>query len=186
MHALLRGLDRVDGWISRFEAWCLSASILLMALNTVVNVFGRYLFSQSLYFSEELNQILMVIVTFMGLGYVTRKGRHIRMSAFYDLLNDRRKKALMLVITFSTALTLFLLSYYACLYVAKVAQRGMITAALQIPVYWTLLVVPLGLFIGGLQYGLAFIKNLQSRDIFLSFSALDVYDETSAAGEVSP
>lgn len=178
LHILNRALTRADNWVHRLEAVCLSGGILLMAINTIVNVFGRYLFSQSLYFSEELNQILMVVITFMGLGYVTRKGRHIRMSAIYDLLPDAWKKRLMLLITLTTALTLFLLSYYAYTYVAQVARRGMITAALQIPMYWTLLVVPLGFFIAGLQYSLAFIRNLQSRDIFLSFSALDVYDES--------
>jgi len=175
---LLHYLNHADRWLGRLEAFCLKSGILLMALNTITNVFGRYVFSQSLYFSEELNQILMVIVTFMGLGYVTRKGRHIRMSAIYDVMGDRHKKWVMLAITLSTALTLFLLSYYAGAYVAKLARRGMVTAALQIPVYWTLLVVPLGFFIGGLQYSLAFIKNLQSRDIFLSYNALDVYDES--------
>lgn len=178
INMLNRVLTRTDHWIHKLEAICLSGGILLMAINTIVNVFGRYMFSHSLYFSEELNQILMVVVTFMGLGYVTRQGRHIRMSAIYDLLPDGYKKALMLLITLSTALTMFLLSYYAYAYVDKTAQRGMITAALQIPMYWTLIVVPVGFFIAGLQYSLAFVRNLQNRDIFLSFSALDVYDDT--------
>ena len=118
---LLHYLNHADRWLGRLEAFCLKSGILLMALNTITNVFGRYVFSQSLYFSEELNQILMVIVTFMGLGYVTRKGRHIRMSAIYDVMGDRHKKWVMLAITLSTALTLFLLSYYAGAYVAKLA-----------------------------------------------------------------
>jgi TRAP-type C4-dicarboxylate transport system permease small subunit len=176
-HQLFNRLNRIDSWIGRIEAFSLSAGILLMAFNTICNVFGRYLFSQSLYFSEEVNQMLMVLITFMGLGYVTRKGRHIRMSAIYDALSDQKKKLLMLLITLSAAITLFLLSYYASLYVAKVARRGMITAALQIPMYWTLIVVPLGFFIAGLQYILAFIRNLKSTDIYLSYHALDVYDE---------
>ncbi|MFP2769015.1 TRAP transporter small permease [Oceanisphaera sp. KMM 10153] len=179
-HLLERCLIRIDRGLKGLEVTCLAGGVLLMALNTIVNVLGRYLFSQSLYFSEELNQILMVVITFMGLGYVTRQGRHIRMSAIYDQLGNRHKKGLMLLITLSTAVTLYLLSYYAFLYVAKIAQRGMLTAALQIPMYWTLLVVPLGLFIGGQQYSLAFVRNLQSRDVFLSFHALDIYDDSQA------
>lgn len=178
MQLLIRCLERLDGWMSRLEVFCLSAGILLMAVNTIANVFGRYLFSQSIYFSEELNQALMILITFMGLGYVTRKGRHIRMSALYDVLSDRNKKLLMLVITLTTAVTLFVLSYYAYAYVVGVARRGTIVATLQIPLYWTLIVVPLGLFVGGVQYVLAFVKNLQSRNVYLSFSALDVYDES--------
>lgn len=178
MNIIISYLEKIDGWLYRLEIFCLSTSIMLMAANTIINVFGRYVFSNSLYFSEELNQILMVVVTFMGLGYVTRKGRHIRMSAIYDALSDKGKKYIMLIITLTTAATLFLLSYYAYSYVFSVAHRGTLTPSLQIPLYWTLIVVPLGLFIGGIQYSLAFIKNLQTKDVYLSFYELDVYDES--------
>ena len=78
---LNRVLRIVDNIILKAEVYVLSCGIIIMALNSIANVFGRYVFSHSLYFSEELNVFLMIIITFIGLGYVTRKGRHIRMSA---------------------------------------------------------------------------------------------------------
>ncbi len=85
-------LTRLDIWIGRIEACILSIAIIAMATNSIANVFGRYVFNQSLYFSDELNQFLIVIITFMGLGYITRKGKHIRMSAFYDMLAPAGRK----------------------------------------------------------------------------------------------
>jgi C4-dicarboxylate transporter DctQ subunit len=87
----MRFLAVVDNGIARFEAFVLAFGVLLMAANSIANVVGRFVFAQSIYFTEELNQFLIVLVTFVGLGYAARKGRHIRMSAVYDQLSDRQR-----------------------------------------------------------------------------------------------
>jgi TRAP-type C4-dicarboxylate transport system permease small subunit len=61
----------------KLEAFVISAGILLMMINSVINAMGRYFFNHSLYFSEELNQFLIVIVTFVGFAYAVRMGRNI-------------------------------------------------------------------------------------------------------------
>ncbi len=53
-------LGKIDSAIGRIEVFILSWGILLMAVNTIANVFGRYVFSQSIYFSEELNEFLIL------------------------------------------------------------------------------------------------------------------------------
>ncbi|MDX1541363.1 MAG: TRAP transporter small permease subunit, partial [Geminicoccaceae bacterium] len=77
----MRVLAAIDRGIASFEAVVLALGIILMAANSIANVIGRFVFAQSIYFSEELNQFLIVLVTFVGIGYAARKGRHIRMSA---------------------------------------------------------------------------------------------------------
>lgn len=160
----------------KFEVIVLSYGILLMALNSVANVFGRYLFGQSLYFSEELNQLLIVMITFVGLGYATHQGRHIRMSALYDQLPHRGKKWLMLMICAVTAAVMFLLAYYAFRYVGKVYQLGRVTPALRLPLYLAYLWVPLGFVVTGMHYVLALVRNLQESDVYLSYHVPDVHD----------
>jgi TRAP-type C4-dicarboxylate transport system permease small subunit len=173
-----RVLHLVDSGIARFEAVVLAYGVILMAINSVANVFGRYVFSQSIYFSEELNQFLIVLITFVGLGYAARKGRHIRMSALYDQLSDRNKKILMIFIAAVTCVVMFVLAYYSYKYVARVAKLGKVTPALQVPLYLTYLWVPVGFVITGIQYLLTVVKNLQSRDVYISYEQVDVYDET--------
>ena len=73
--SLARLLLTVDHAIARFEGWVLAYGVLLMALNTVANVVARRL-GQSFYFTEELNQFLMVLITFVGIGYAARRARH--------------------------------------------------------------------------------------------------------------
>lgn len=172
-------LTRLDLWIGRIEASILSLAIIAMAANTIANVFGRYLFNQSLYFSDELNQFLIVIITFMGLGYITRKGKHIRMSAFYDMLSARWQKIFMIVIALLTSAVMFVLAWYALEYVLKIARRGRVTPALQFPLYLTYVWVALGLLIGAIQYLLTAIKNFDPQDdtVYISYTMIDEYDD---------
>lgn len=175
-------LRRLDDGIAGIEATITGLAILAMALNTIANVLGRYVFSQSIYFSEELNEILMVTVTFVGLGYVTRKGRHIRMSALYDMVPERPRRWLMAAISLTTALAMLLLAWHAWEYVAKVAARGRLTPAMQIPLWWTYVAVVVGLALTGLQYLLAVWANLTRREgVWISFSETDDYEDPELA-----
>ncbi len=170
--------NQTDRCIDRAEAFILSSGVIIMAVNTIANVFGRYLFSQSIYFTEELNEFLIITITFMGLGYVTRKGRHIRMSAFYDILPLYPKKILMIIIASSTAAVMFLLTWYAAEYVMKIAHRGRVTPALQLPLYLTYLWVVIGFMLTGIQYLLTAIKNISpGDDVYISFTTVDRYED---------
>ena len=173
----MRILAAVDHGIARVEAFVLAFGVLLMAANSIANVVGRFVFSQSIYFTEELNQFLIVLVTFVGLGYAARKGRHIRMSAVYDQLSDRQRKVMMILIAGVTAAVMFVLAYYSYVYVVRVATLGKVTPSLQVPLYLTYFWVPLGFIITGIQYVMTVVKNLQSDDIYISYEQVDSYDE---------
>ncbi|MTI01979.1 TRAP transporter small permease [Roseibium sp. RKSG952] len=179
-------LGKIDAVIGRIEVWILGWGIILMAANTIANVFGRYVFNQSIYFSEELNEFLIVIVTFMGLGYATRKGIHIRMSAIYDALPIKIRKGLMLVIAATTAIVMAVLAWYALEYVQKVASRGRITPALQLPLYLTYVWVVVGLSLASFQYLLTAIRNLNfaEEEVYVSYLEVDSYEDPETAAAI--
>ena len=172
-HPLLRFLQSVNRAIALLEGWALSWGILLMVGLGTANVLGRNLFDHSLSFAEEINQMLIVVVTFLGVGYAARQGRHIRMTALYDQPGRRVQRILMVTIACATAALLFALSYYAAVYVAHVRSVGSVTPGLQLPLYLVYLAVPLGLALGGVQYALTAIRNLTSDGVFLSFDRRD-------------
>ncbi|MGB0902251.1 TRAP transporter small permease [Halocynthiibacter sp.] len=179
-------LGKIDAAIGRVEIWILSWGVILMAVNTIANVFGRYVFNQSIYFSEELNEFLIIIVTFMGLGYATRKGIHIRMSAIYDALPPKIRKGLMVVIAATTSVMMAILAWYAFEYVQKVASRGRITPALQLPLYLTYIWVVIGLAMASFQYLLTAIRNLNfaEEEIYVSYLEVDSYEDPETAAAI--
>jgi TRAP-type C4-dicarboxylate transport system permease small subunit len=177
----MRVLAAIDRGIAGFEAVVLSIGIILMAANSIANVVGRFVFAQSIYFSEELNQFLIVLVTFVGIGYAARKGRHIRMSAIYDQLGDRGRKVMMIIIAGVTASIMFALAWFSYEYVARLAKLGKVTPSLQIPLYLTYLWVPIGFLITGIQYLLTVVQNLRSEDVWISYEQVDSYEEVENA-----
>lgn len=171
-------LGWIDSLISRFESFALAAGVLLMAFNTCANVIGRFGFGHSFFFTEELNRAIIVLITFAGIGYAARHGRHIRMSAIYDALPFMGRKVLMIVISIITAAAMFALCYFSLVYISDVAKSGRVLSSLQIEVWWIYVWVPLGFFVTGTQYALTAIKNIVEKDIYLSTNVLDGYEET--------
>jgi TRAP-type C4-dicarboxylate transport system permease small subunit len=169
-------LGLIDDAVARVESVLLAAGVLLMALNTIANVVGRFAFQSSLFFSEELNRILIILITFAGISYAARQGRHIRMSAIYDALPPRGRKWMMVLIATVTAALMFALCWWSVGYILTQAGRGRLLPALQIPVWWTLVWVPVGFFMTGLQYALTAVKNVTSPDIYLSTAVLEGYE----------
>ncbi|MED5389625.1 MAG: TRAP transporter small permease [Pseudomonadota bacterium] len=170
-------LGTLDNAIANVEAVILATGVLLMALNTVANVVGRFALGESLHFSEEVNRILIVLITFAGLGYAARHGRHIRMSAIYDVFPSSVRRVMMILITFVTSAVMFFLCWYSVSYIHSVYETGRVLPTLGFPIYLIYLWVPVGLAITGIQYFMAGIKNLFSRDVYLSTTVLDGYDE---------
>ncbi|MBY5929050.1 TRAP transporter small permease [Halomonas sp. DP8Y7-3] len=178
-HSGLPGfLGTIDNAISKLEAAILAVGVLLMAANTIINVIGRFVFGESIFFSGELNRILIIMITFAGIGYAARHGRHIRMSAIYDALPVGGRRVLMVVIALFTSLVMFFLLYYSVIYILDLYDKGRILPALGIPIFWIYLWVPLGFLITGIQYLLTAIKNLTSHDVYLSTGVVDGYKDT--------
>jgi TRAP-type C4-dicarboxylate transport system permease small subunit len=99
------------------------------------------------------------------------------MTAVYDQLPKRMRKALMAAITAATSAILLALAWYAASYVRTLHELGGIYPALRVPFFVVYAVAPAGLFLAGVQYGLAALRNLTEPEIYLSVETKDEYEE---------
>lgn len=175
----------MDEQIHKFEGFILAFGVLAMACNTIAAVISRFIFNDALTFTDELNMIFIVVVTFAGLSYAARKGRHIRMSALYDAMPKTYRKVLMMLIASSTSVFMFVLCYYSYNYILDVYESGRILPALGIPVFYIYLWVPVGFFITALQYAFTVIKNIKEEDVYVSTNLHDGYCNTPSQDEGS-
>jgi len=171
--------------IQKIEAWLLAASMIGIAVLTIVNVFTRTVLNFSLASAEELSQFFMIVVTFVGLSYAASKGRHIRMTAIYDLLPHRPRKALAIAISGTTALLMFFLAYQSAHYARIVADLGSESPVLQVPLFIVYLAAPLGLTLAGIQYALTVVRNVRDPEVYLSFERTDAYEPEEAREQLA-
>ena len=167
---LLHTLSRVS---AKIEEFIVGFSILLIMLNSTAHAMGRYFFGKSLFFAEELNQFLIVSVTFIGFAYAVRKGRNIRMTAVYDALGHKARKAITLLIGASTSALMFYLAYKAYFYVVELKDINRLSPALEFPVYLVYAIIPVGFVLAGVQYLIGFVMNLLHREIYLSYEVVE-------------
>lgn len=160
-------MKRLNASIARIEEFILSYAVIIMAIILIGNVISRSVFNRSWTFAEETGSHLIIVTTFLGISYAARKGRHIRMSAFFDLLPYRLQKIFILFISLFTALVLFYLAYLSLQYTITVYSMGRITAALRLPAYIIVAVVPLGFSLGGIQYLINFILNIKEKEVLI-------------------
>ncbi|WP_085907325.1 TRAP transporter small permease [Kiloniella majae] len=165
--------EKINKLTETLEKLVVFSAILLMMINSTANAIGRYAFDKSLYFSEELNQFLIVTITFIGFAYAVRMGRNIRMTALYDTFGPVAKKVVSTLISLTTAMLMFYLAYKAVFYVVELHEINRLSPALQLPVYTVYAIIPLGLGVAGLQYLIAFLMNVTHKEIYLSYDVTD-------------
>ena len=182
INPILKALDYIDVLISKFEGIMLAVGVIAMTINTIAAVISRFVFNNAITFTDELNVIFIVVVTYAGLSYAARNGRHIRMSAIYDAMPAKIRKALMVLMASVTSATMFFLSYYSYYYIVEVYDSGRILPALGLPVFYIYLWVPVGFIITGLQYGFTVVKNLTESDVYLSTNVRDGYADADDKG----
>lgn len=170
-------LNKINNFFCKIEEFVLTYGVIGLAVITIGNVVSRKFFNHSWSFAEEVSQFILVIMTFMGVGYAARKGRHIRMTAFYEMANEKVKKAVMLIISISMTVLLLYLAWYAWEYVMNVMNTGRVTPVLRAPFYLAIIWAPIGLVMGAVQYFLTFIKNLTHKEVWLSFEEKTEYKE---------
>jgi len=164
--AVLNFIDRV---LYHIEEKALAFSIIFMALILIGNVVLRC-FNSSIASTEELCQFLIFFVTFLGTCFAARKGMHIRMSLLNDILKGKAKKALAIIVALVSAAVMFYVAYLSFRYVMKISTLNRVSPILQWPVQYIWIVMPIGMFLTGIQYLLAFIRNLTSPGCWISFT----------------
>lgn len=170
----------IDRALLRIETFVVGAGILGIAAMSITNVVARNLLGGSLAFAEEVNQALMVWITFAGLGLGARRARHIRMAAFYDQLRGPARKVCWMAIAGGTFSLLGVLAWLAVRYVVATFAVGGVTPALRAPLWLVYAAVPVGLALGALEYALTFVRNVTTEGIHASF---ELEEGTSDGGE---
>ncbi len=156
----IRGMDL-------WEEGIMGGGVFFISALLFVNVIGRQ-FGHSIIPAEELAYMAMILITFFGVSYATRKGRHIRMGALLELGTWKVKKIMVLIEGFVGGGLLFYLGYLAILYTINLVVLQRITIALLWP-YWMFSIwIVMGLLLGGIHYVRTLVKNIREKEIWLS------------------
>lgn len=156
--------------IVRLLDYCEEGLIVLcltfMTVMNFVNVVSRYCFTNSFSFTEEITIITFVWASMLGIAAGYRRMAHLGMSYFVELAPRKAQACLAL---FSMACSLAMIGFMVSEGITMVDNQIMLgakTAALEIPLFFQGLAIPVGgVFIAfrTLQAGFITYKNLAAE-----------------------
>lgn len=170
---VLRKLDKV---LSAIEENALSLGTIGMMVVLILNFLGRYVFGVGVAWTEEVGKLCMVIVTYLGLSYVTRLARHINMTVFTERLSQKSQRILQIILNFTSSAFFIYLCYSAVRYAMIVRKTGRVTTTLRIPVHFFLLMMAVGLLFTAIRFLQIGALNIMHKE--------DVYYCTEHPGAV--
>jgi TRAP-type C4-dicarboxylate transport system permease small subunit len=162
----MRILRRTYKFLAHLEGFIVAGGILVISASVLVNVFCREA-GIILIGAEEIAQFAMIWLTFFGTGLCARKGIHICMNALLDKIPEKQRKGVIVVICAITGVFSIILGYLGVLLTMAVFSRGQVSPALRIPVWYFYMCAPMGFFLTGLHYLLAFMRNLREKGLYL-------------------
>jgi len=143
---LLRGAHGLIAVIRATAAILLAASV---AIN-FANIIGRYFFSVSIQWAEEIMLFLMIGCVFLGSGAVGWSRRQIRMDAFVALLPPTARQFLEVVVELVEIATCFFLAVLAWPVVSMLAELDQRSQAANFPLVIPQATMPIGFVLMGL------------------------------------
>ena len=128
----------------KFEEYTLVFILILMVILVFVQIIMRYVFQNSLYWSEELSRYLFLWLIWIGTSFALREHRHISLKIFANIFS---KKILIYIEFFSLLFWFvfcFLMAYKGIELALILFYRGQTSPALGIPMAYVYLSMPIG------------------------------------------
>ncbi len=126
------------------EEWFLAISLGAMLLLNFGNVLSRYFLNLSMSFTEEITTNLFVWSCFLGASAAAKRGAHLGLSVFTDLLPAKWQRLVALIVSIMSLVLFAVIIWTSIGMVNSQLASSQTTPALGIP-EWTMgIAVPVG------------------------------------------
>jgi TRAP-type C4-dicarboxylate transport system permease small subunit len=162
----LQLLTWIDRWILEgFEKGIIGLGLIILCIIVFTNVISRYIFDYSPVWGDELPRYMMVWITFIGMAHCVRKGAHVSMDMIFEKLSIKvKKKAYLFILVVSFAFSL-LLAYKGWGLSQKVFTLNQKSVALEIPMGYIYLAIPIGALLMAKNFAHLLYQNLTSTEL---------------------
>lgn len=161
MYTLLKRINKTANKVAKF---IVSFSFGSMTVLIFMQVIFRYVFKESLSWSEELARYLFIWLTFIGASIATREKTHINVAMFIDNIKSAKTKKIFVIFANLLSMAfLGVLTYYGFSIATQILQFKQVSSSMPfLYVGIVYFAVPLGsllMFLNLIEINLAVIKG---------------------------
>lgn len=138
-------------FMKNIEGVFASLALAVMFLSIIIQVFFRYVLSDSLDWPEEVARYCFITAVFIGLGFVSRRGRHLEISAIKIYAPRAVARLCFYISTVISVAFAVLMVFWGIEMTRFVYDSGQVCAAVQMPTYMLYISVPVGMAVMALR-----------------------------------
>ena len=134
----------VSKFLDNFEEYFCVWTMAIMTVIVFIQVVMRYVFSNSLSWSEELARFIFLWLSWMGASYAVKERSHFRVEMFANMTKGKTRiyfEYMILIVWFVFS---FFLAWQGTMLLIFLQETGQESAAMQIPMTWPYASVPIG------------------------------------------
>ena len=135
-------LNRINSVIDRCLRIAVTVTLGSMLVLIFAQVIFRYVFHNSLAFSEELARFLFVWTVFLGIPVVQRMGGHMTVGVITERISGMPLKVLRTIADVLTVIFMFIILKNGILMIERTSFQT--SAAMQIPMSYVYYALPIG------------------------------------------
>jgi C4-dicarboxylate transporter DctQ subunit len=149
--------------VRRFEESLVATGIAAASVVLFINVVLRYFFNSGWTWAEEFTRYTIVWIVFIGGSICVRKGMHLAVDALAIRFSESGQRLLrMFVDAVCVLFCVYLIRYgYEAVLLAYEAEQ--ITAALEMPMHYVYLAIPVGGFLMAIRFTQDFFLALRGE-----------------------
>lgn len=155
-------MKKIVSLYNRLEEYFLTYSMIIMVLIVFVQVIFRYVFNNSLSWSEELVRYIFMWQVWLGASLGMRINEHIRVDMFVKKLPLVGQKVIDVIVTVGILCFYFFLIWYGFVYLKDVIAKNMLSTALRLPLAFVYVSLPFGSVVIVLRYFAVLIGQVKA------------------------
>lgn len=128
----------------RLEESFLVPALIFSSILLFIQVVMRYIFSNSLAWSEELARFLYIWEVWLGIAYAAKNSAHFRVTLIFSVIKGKGELCLNLIILIVWMCFGLFFTYTGAQTVIAIAKFGQLSSAMRIPMWIPYLGIPVG------------------------------------------
>ena len=124
---------KVSNFFNNAEEYLLVGALSVSVIVVFVQVIMRYVFKNSLSWSEEVARYLFLWISWVGASYAVRENYHFRVTMFADILKGKSRQVFELLVLFVWFAFSIFIVYQAFILNKMIFLRGQLSPALEMP-----------------------------------------------------
>lgn len=144
-------------WLNRYLE---EYTLVILSIFTVVVIFTqvvmRYVFSNSLPWSEEIARYAFVWMVYIGVSYGVKKNKHLSVDVFSELLDYNGKIIIGIIANILFLIFALVITYFGMDIVARITRES---AAMRLPMGWVYAAPLIGMILTSVRL----IQNIWSQ-----------------------